>query len=255
VIDALPPGRRPVTTVARTEGKRKAIYDFLRGQVAEGRQVYVVCPLVEESEAVDLEAATEMARRLQGDVFPELSVGLLHGRLSFEEKDAIMGRFKAGEIHILVSTTVIEVGIDVPNASVMLVERADRFGLSQLHQLRGRVGRGPWKSYCILLTAPRPGEEAQRRLAAMVATNDGFRIAEADLELRGPGEFFGTRQSGLPEFRVADLLRDAAILEEARREATAIAAADPELRDPAHRGLRESLLARWRGKLRLAAAG
>jgi ATP-dependent DNA helicase RecG len=147
------------------------------------------------------------------------------------------------------------VGIDVPNASVMLVEHADRFGLSQLHQLRGRVGRGPWKSYCILLTPPRLGEEAQRRLEAMVASGDGFRIAEADLQLRGPGEFFGTRQSGLPEFRVADLLRDGAILEEARREAMAIVAADPELRDPAHRGLRESLLARWRGKLWLASAG
>ena len=166
-----------------------------------------------------------------------------------------MRRFKAGEIHVLVATTVIEVGIDVPNASVMLIEHADRFGLSQLHQLRGRVGRGPWKSYCILLTAPRLGDDARRRIDAMVATSDGFRIAEVDLELRGPGEFFGTRQSGLPEFRVADLLRDGAILEDARREAVAIVGADPELRDPEHRGLRESLLARWRGKLRLAAAG
>jgi ATP-dependent DNA helicase RecG len=255
VIDALPPGRRPITTVARTESKRAAIYDFLRAQVGEGRQVYVVCPLVEESEAVDVQAATDMARRLQADVFADRTVGLLHGRLRFEDKEAVMRRFKAGDIHVLVATTVIEVGIDVPNASVMLVEHADRFGLSQLHQLRGRVGRGPWKSYCILLTPPRLGEEAQRRLEAMVASGDGFRIAEADLQLRGPGEFFGTRQSGLPEFRVADLLRDGAILEEARREAMAIVAADPELRDPAHRGLRESLLARWRGKLWLASAG
>ena len=254
VIDALPPGRRPVTTVARTEARRKAIYEFVRGQVAQGRQIYVVCPLVEESEAVDLEAATQMARRLQ-ELFCDLTVGLLHGRLAFEERAAIMRRFTRGEIHVLVSTTVIEVGIDVPNASVMLIERADRFGLSQLHQLRGRVGRGPWKSYCILLAVPRLGEDAQRRIDAMVATNDGFRIAEVDLELRGPGEFFGTRQSGLPEFRVADLLRDAAILEEARREAVAIVAADPELRDAEHRGLRESLLARWRGKLRLASVG
>jgi ATP-dependent DNA helicase RecG len=255
VIDALPPGRRPVTTVARTEAKRREIYEFLRGQVREGRQIYIVCPLVEESEVIDLQAATDMARRLQQDVFPELTVGLMHGRLGFEEKDAIMRRFKAREVHVLVATTVIEVGIDVPNASVMLVEHAERFGLSQLHQLRGRVGRGPWRSYCILLTPPRPSEDAQRRMDAMVATNDGFRIAEIDLELRGPGEFFGTRQSGLPEFRVADLLRDAAILEDARREATAIVGADPELRDPEHRGLRESLLARWRGKLRLASAG
>jgi ATP-dependent DNA helicase RecG len=255
VLDELPPGRRPVKTVARTEAKRREIFAFLRKEVADGRQVYVVYPLVEESEIVDLKAATEMARRLQQDVFPDLVVGLLHGRLAFDEKDAIMRRFKAGEIHVLVSTTVIEVGIDVPNASVMLIEHAERFGLSQLHQLRGRVGRGPWKSYCILLTGSSLGEDAQRRVDAMVATTDGFKIAEADLELRGPGEFFGTRQSGLPEFRVADLIRDAALLEQARREAQVIIAADPELRDPAHRGLREVLLARWRGKLALASVG
>ena len=255
VLDELPPGRRPVVTVTRTEPKRRAIYKFLRDQITEGRQVYVVYPLVEESEALDLKAASDMARRLAEDVFPDLTVGLLHGRLGFPEKDAIMRRFKAGEIHVLASTTVIEVGIDVPNASVMLVEHAERFGLSQLHQLRGRVGRGPWKSFCILLTSGRLGEEAQRRIDAMVSTSDGFKIAEADLELRGPGEFFGTRQSGLPEFRTADLLRDAAILEEARQEAQAIVAADPELRDPAHRALRTVLLARWRGKLALASAG
>jgi ATP-dependent DNA helicase RecG len=255
VIDALPPGRRPVKTVARTESKRREIYAFLRAQVAEGRQVYVVYPLVEESEAIDLKAATDMARHLQDEVFPDVAVGLMHGRLGVEEKDAIMRRFKAGEIQVLVSTTVIEVGIDVPNASVMLIEHADRFGLSQLHQLRGRVGRGPWKSYCILLTAGRQTPEAGQRIAAMVETTDGFRIAEADLALRGPGEFFGTRQSGLPEFRVADLLRDAAILEQARREASAIVAADPDLREAAHRGLRESLLTRWRGKLSLAGVG
>jgi ATP-dependent DNA helicase RecG len=255
VLDELPPGRRPVKTVARTESKRREIFAFLRKQVAEGRQVYVVYPLVEESEAVDLRAATDMAARFQREVFPDLVVGLLHGRLGFEDKDAIMRRFKDGEIHVLVSTTVIEVGIDVPNASVMLIEHAERFGLSQLHQLRGRVGRGPWKSYCILLAGTSLGEEARRRIDAMVATTDGFRIAEADLELRGPGEFFGTRQSGLPEFRVADLVRDAPLLEEARREAQTIIAADPELRDPAHRGLREALLARWRGKLALASVG
>jgi ATP-dependent DNA helicase RecG len=255
VLDELPPGRRPVKTVARTEAKRGEIYAFIREQVREGRQAYVVYPLVEESEAVDLKAATDMARHLAGHVFPDFSVGLLHGRLGFEDKDAIMRRFKAGEIQVLVSTTVIEVGIDVPNASVMLVEHAERFGLSQLHQLRGRVGRGPWKSYCILLHGPSLGEEAQRRIQAMVETNDGFRIAEVDLELRGPGEFFGTRQSGLPQFRVADLLRDAPLLAEARREAQAIVAVDPDLWDPAHRGLREGLLQRWRGKLALASAG
>ena len=255
VLDELPPGRRPIVTVSRPEGKRRAIYKFLREQVAGGRQIYVVYPLVEESEALDLKAATDMARHLADEVFPDLVVGLLHGRLGFEEKDSIMQRFKAGEIHVLVSTTVIEVGIDVPNASVMLIEHAERFGLSQLHQLRGRVGRGEWKSYCILLTSGRLTEEAQRRVDAMTSTNDGFRIAEVDLELRGPGEFFGTRQSGLPEFRAVDLLRDTALLEEARREATAIIARDRELSDAAHRALRAALLARWRGKLALATAG
>jgi ATP-dependent DNA helicase RecG len=254
-LDELPPGRRPVITRRRPESSRPQIYAFLREQVAAGRQIYVVYPLVEESEAIDLKAATDMAARLQREVFPDLVVGLLHGRLSFDAKDEIMRRFKAGEIHVLVSTTVIEVGIDVPNASVMLIEHAERFGLSQLHQLRGRVGRGPWKSYCILLTSGRLGEDAERRLQAMVETSDGFRIAEVDLQLRGPGEFFGTRQSGLPEFRVADLLRDAALLEDARREAQAIVAADPELRAAEHRGLRHALLARWRGKLALASVG
>ena len=255
VLDELPPGRKPVVTVARTESRRPQIYAFLREQVAAGRQIYVVYPLIDESEAIDLRAATDMAAHLQRDVFPDLVVGLLHGRLSFDDKDAIMTRFKAGEIHVLVSTTVIEVGIDVANASVMLIEHAERFGLSQLHQLRGRVGRGSWKSYCILLTAGKLGEDAERRVQAMVETNDGFRIAEVDLQLRGPGEFFGTRQSGLPEFRVADLLRDAALLEDARRDALAIIAADPELRATEHRGLRDALLARWRGKLALASVG
>src|SRR5438445_212374 len=255
VLDELPPGRRPVVTVARAEGKRREIYKFLKEQVAAGRQIYVVYPLVEESEVLDLKAATDMARHLAKEIFPDLTVGLLHGRLGFEDKDAIMRRFKAGDIHVLVATTVIEVGIDVPNASVMLVEHAERFGLSQLHQLRGRVGRGEWKSYCILLTAGHLGEEAQRRIDAMTATNDGFRIAEVDLELRGPGEVFGTRQSGLPEFQAADLLRDTSLLEEARREASAIVARDRELSEPAPRALRAALLARWRGKLALATAG
>jgi len=255
VIDELPPGRKPIQTLARTESRRARIYEFLKSQVADGRQIYVVYPLVEESEQIDLKAATDMAQHLQRDVFPELRVGLLHGRLSSDDKDAIMRSFKAGAIQVLVATTVIEVGIDVPNASVMLIEHAERFGLSQLHQLRGRVGRGPWKSYCILLTSGRLSEDAQRRVGAMVETNDGFKIAEVDLQLRGPGEFFGTRQSGLPEFRVADLLRDAAILEEARREAQTIIAEDPQLRQPAHGGLRQALLTRWRGKLDLASVG
>jgi len=195
-----------------------------------------------------------MAERLQRDVFSERRVGLLHGRLGFAEKERVMREFQDGALHLLVSTTVIEVGIDVPNASVMLIEHAERFGLSQLHQLRGRVGRGPWKSYCILLTAA-ASEEARRRIDAMTSTNDGFRIAEADLELRGPGDFFGTRQSGLPEFRVADLLRDGAMLEEARREAFALVQADPKLLAPEHRALRAALLTRWRGKIDLAGVG
>lgn len=204
---------------------------------------------------MDLKAATEMADRLQEEVFTDLKVGLLHGRLSFAEKEAAMRAFKDGQTHILVSTTVIEVGIDVANASVMLVEHAERFGLSQLHQLRGRVGRGPWKSYCILLRSGTLSAEARRRIDAMTETQDGFRIAEVDLELRGPGTFFGTRQSGLPEFRVADLLRDGRVLEEARQEAFPLVAADPSLQRPEHRALREALLARWRGKLDLASVG
>jgi ATP-dependent DNA helicase RecG len=181
-------------------------------------------------------------------------VGLIHGQLRFQDKERVMREFKDGAVDVLVSTTVIEVGIDVPNASVMLVEHAERFGLSQLHQLRGRVGRGSWKSYCILL-AGSSSEDAQRRIAAVTGTNDGFRLAEVDLELRGPGDFFGTRQSGLPEFRVADLLRDGAMLEEARREAFALVHADPQLAASEHRGLRGALLARWRGKLDLAGIG
>ena len=213
-----------------------------------------MCPLVEESEAIDLRAATEIAEGLQQSVFPELRVGLLHGRMSAADKERVMRELKEGGIQILVSTTVIEVGIDVPNASVMLIEHAERFGLSQLHQLRGRVGRGPWKSYCILLTAAR-SEDARKRIAAMTETNDGFRIAEVDLSVRGPGDFFGTRQSGLPEFRVADLLRDAAVLEEARADAVAIVQRDPRLLEPGHRALRAALLTRWRGKLDLAGVG
>ena len=254
VLDELPPGRRPIVTVSRGGSKRREIYDFLRKQIDDGRQIYVVCPLVEESEASDLRAATEMAERLQREVFPDRHVGLLHGRLRFQDKERVMREFKEGSVHVLVSTTVIEVGIDVPNASVMLIEHAERFGLSQLHQLRGRVGRGPWKSYCILL-AGSSSEDAERRIAAMTGTNDGFKIAEVDLELRGPGDFFGTRQSGLPEFRVADLLRDGAMLEEARREAFALVQADPLLVASAHRGLRGALLTRWRGKLDLAGIG
>jgi ATP-dependent DNA helicase RecG len=255
VLDALPPGRQPVTTAWRAEGRRTQIYDFMRRELAAGRQAYVVCPLVEETEASDLQAATDMAERLGQEVFPDYPVGLIHGRLGFEAKEATMRAFKSGQIAVLVATTVIEVGIDVPNASVMLIEHAERFGLAQLHQLRGRVGRGAARSYCILLAPGMLSEDARRRLQAMVDTQDGFRIAEADLEIRGPGEFFGTRQSGLPEFRAANLLTDARLLEEARQEAGVLIERDPALRLPEHRALREAMLGRWRERLDLAAIG
>jgi ATP-dependent DNA helicase RecG len=253
----MPPGRTPVTTevVGPSPLERTTAYERLRTEVEAGRQAYVVCPLVEGSARTEAKAATEELERLGEEELAGLRLGLLHGQLPAREKGTVMDAFRSGALDVLVATTVIEVGVDVPNATVMIVEDADRFGLSQLHQLRGRVGRGEWKSYCILLTAGRLTEEAQRRIDAMTSTNDGFRIAEVDLELRGPGEFFGTRQSGLPEFRAVDILRDTNLLEEARREASAIIARDRELSDPAHRALRAALLARWRGKLALATAG
>ncbi|MCI0545954.1 MAG: ATP-dependent DNA helicase RecG [Candidatus Rokubacteria bacterium] len=254
VLDELPPGRTPVRTVWRKPAARPRIYDFVRKEARAGRQVYVVYPLVEESESVDLQAATAAAEHLRGEVFPDLAVGLVHGRVSLAERDRVMQEFREGRIAVLVSTTVIEVGIDVPNATVMLIENAERFGLSQLHQLRGRVGRGAARSYCILLSAA-ASDEARRRIEAMTSTTDGFKIADADLALRGPGEFFGTRQSGLPGFRVADLLRDGAILETARQEAITLVARDPDLTRPEHRALRAAVLARWRGKLDLASIG
>ncbi len=254
VLDEMPPGRQRIVTGVRDEKGRARVYAFVREQMQAGRQVYVVYPLVEESEALDLRAATDMAARLQTEIFPDFRVGLLHGRMSFGKKDAVMAEFRSGAIQLLVSTTVIEVGIDVPNATVMMVEHAERFGLSQLHQLRGRVGRGSEKSYCILMSQA-ASEDARRRLAAMEETTDGFRIAEADLGIRGPGDFIGTRQSGLPSFRVADLVRDAGLLEEARKEAFTLVAADPDLARAEHRALRAAVLARWRGKLDLASVG
>ncbi len=192
---------------------------MLAREVRAGRQVYVVYPLVEESEKMDLRDATRRYEYLRDQVFPKFTVGLLHGRMKPEEKDEVMRRFVSGEIKILVSTTVIEVGVDVSNASVMVVEHAERFGLSQLHQLRGRVGRGAEQSFCLLLASEKQTEVARERLGIMEETNDGFRIAEKDLELRGPGEILGTRQAGLPEFRVANLVRDLDVLQAARKEA------------------------------------
>jgi len=219
VINQLPPGRKPIETRLYTQEDRKAIYAEIRRVVEDGHQVYVVYPLVEESEKSDLRAATQMARHLEREVFPDLRVGLLHGRMKSAEKDSVMTSFAAGELHVLVATTVIEVGIDVPNATLMVVEHAERFGLSQLHQLRGRVGRGAAQSICLLLAEVRDNPDARRRLEIMCETNDGFRIAEVDLELRGPGEIAGTRQSGIPAFRFANLIRDRKALELAREEA------------------------------------
>jgi ATP-dependent DNA helicase RecG len=223
----MPPGRFPIKTIAKPESRRDEIYDFIRRQIDEGRQAYVIYPLVEESEKVDLKAATEMADHLAQDIFPAYRVALLHGRMKPEVKERVMGAFSRGEFDVLVSTTVVEVGVDVANASVMLVEHAERFGLSQLHQLRGRVGRGAHKSYCILLYQYPLTDQGRERLKALTETTDGFEIAERDLQLRGPGDFFGTRQSGMPTLRVGDLLRDHALMEEARREAVA-ALDDPD---------------------------
>lgn len=221
VIRELPPGRQPITTMSKSESKREDIYKLVRKELDAGRQAYVIYPLVEESEKVDLRAATEMADHLQQEIFPQYRLALLHGRLKQDEKDRVMAMFARGEVDLLVSTTVVEVGVDVPNATMMLIEHAERFGLSQLHQLRGRVGRGQHPSTCVLLYQFPLSEDAKARLRALVDTTDGFVIAERDLEIRGPGDFFGTRQSGMPTLRVGDLLRDHALMEEARREATA----------------------------------
>ena len=219
VIDELPPGRTPIETMVFGEDQRQEVKKLISREVRAGRQVYVVYPLVEESEKMDLKDATRRYEYLRDTVFPRLSVGLLHGKMKTAEKEKVMSAFVAGEIKILVSTTVIEVGVDVPNASVMIVEHAERFGLSQLHQLRGRVGRGAEKSYCILLTSDKKTAIAEERLGIMAQTSNGFVIAEKDLELRGPGELLGTRQSGLPEFRIGNIVRDQELLEKARHEA------------------------------------
>jgi ATP-dependent DNA helicase RecG len=224
VLDELPPGRTPIVTRCVSDDRSPEVWDFVRKQVTAGHQVYVVYPVIAENEENELKAAVKMYRELSSKIFADLKVGLLHGRLDSELKDQVMRMFQKGELQILVATTVIEVGVDVPNATVMVIEHAERFGLAQLHQLRGRIGRGAAKSFCILMTGGKVTEEGQRRLDAMVKTNDGFQIAELDLELRGPGEFFGTRQAGMPSFRVANLIRDGQLLEAAKREAAAVIA-------------------------------
>ena len=243
VIDQLPPGRQLVKTKWLKPGQRDSAYAFIRRQVASGRQVFIICPLVEESEAIQARAAVAEYQRLSHEVFPQLRLGLLHGRMSAGEKDKVMRRFRSGELDILVSTPVVEVGIDVPNATVMLVESADRFGLSQLHQFRGRVGRGQEQSYCMLL-AQNPSEIGRERLDLIEKIQDGFQLAEEDLKLRGPGEFFGTRQSGLPDLRMAKL-SDIALLELARSEAIKLFEIDPGLQKTEHHLLSKELARVW----------
>ena len=243
VIDQLPPGRQVIKTKWLKPAQRDSAYRFLRRQAAEGRQAFIICPLVEESEAIEAKAAVAEYQRLSREVFPELKLGLIHGRLPAVEKDEVMHRFRSGELDVLVSTPVVEVGIDVPNATVMLVESADRFGLSQLHQFRGRVGRGQEQSYCMLL-AENPSEVGRERLDLIEKIQDGFQLAEEDLRLRGPGEFFGTRQSGLPDLRMAKL-SDVALLELARSEAIRLFETDPNLEMPEHHLLAKELAQVW----------
>ena len=298
VIDELPAGRKPIQTRVFRHTARSRAYELVRKEVTAGRQAYIVYPLVEESEKLDLEAVMQAAERLRDTEFPGMNVGILHGRMKSDERAGIMKTFRAGDVQILVATTVIEVGLDVPNATVMVVEHADRFGLAQLHQLRGRVGRGAQRSFCFLIVgadlrvrpagrgqdqgpdvpigqgaqgpalpfseAPAaertrmqtgPTQTAQQRLKAMVQCSDGFAIAEQDLRIRGPGEMLGTRQSGIPEFRVMNLVRDATMLEQARQEAFALMAQDPQLSHPDHRRLKATVLRRWQAKLDLGTIG
>jgi len=250
MIRELPAGRLAVKTLAKPESRRAEVYEFVRGELDAGRQVYVIYPLVEESEKIDVKAATQMADYLAQEVFPAYKVGLLHGRLKADAKDRVMKAFAAGELQLLVSTTVVEVGIDVPNASVMIVEHAERFGLSQMHQLRGRVGRDHHQSHCFLLYQSPLSDEARDRLKAMTDTTDGFEIAERDLRLRGPGDFFGTRQAGIPTFRMIDLVRDRELLDTAQREA----ARWFEASSPSSTGI-DQLLASWEQRFKLMEVG
>lgn len=254
VLDELPPGRTPVRTSLRRPPQRDSVYEFVRGQVEQGRQAYIVYPLVAESEKVDLLAATDEYERLREDVFRDLRVGLVHGQLPPAEKDAVMRGFLAGEIDVLVATTVIEVGIDVANATVMIVEHAERFGLSQLHQLRGRVGRGSEESHCVLIAEP--GEGAEERLKVLRDTADGFEVARADLRIRGQGDLFGSLQHGRdPVLRFADLMSDEDLLALAQREARAVIARDPEIEAPAHSRIRDQLHGRYRDRLEMYGVG
>jgi ATP-dependent DNA helicase RecG len=255
VLDELPPGRRPVVTRVVRPAARAKLHERMAAAMREGRQCYVVYPLVEESEQMDLADATSAAEQLQQGPFRDFRVGLLHGRMKAAEKEAVMRRFQAGDLHVLVATTVIEVGIDVPNATVMVIEHAERFGLAQLHQLRGRVGRGSAESFCCLVADASQSRDSMERLTVMERTTDGFAIAEADLRLRGPGEYLGTRQSGTPALRAANLVRDGEVLEDARREALSWVAGDPKLEHAESAELRRVLASRWGSLLDLAEVG
>ena len=242
-----PEGRQPVSTYWAQEEKREAVYTFIRDEVEKGRQAFIVYPRIKETEKSDLKSAEEMYKRLKEEAFRDLRIALIHGRLKTAEKKKIMDDFRKNKYDILVATTVIEVGVDVPNVTVMLVEHAERYGLAQLHQLRGRIGRGEHASYCILLGEPKT-DSSMERLATMSEVDDGFKIAEKDLDIRGPGEFLGTRQSGLPELRVGNIVRDFSIMEEAREEAFNLVSEDPDLKDPHNLGIRRSITERFRGK-------
>ncbi len=250
VIDELPKNRKPVKTALRTEADRLKVYKFIKDEVAKGRQVYIVYPIIQESEKLDLKSAVKHFDLLRKDIFPELKLGLVHGKLSWNEIDETIEAFKDKKIDILVSTTVIEVGIDIPNATIMIIEEAQRFGLSQLHQLRGRVGRGADQSYCILM-AEKLGEVSAERLKVMTETNDGFKISETDMKLRGPGEFFGTRQSGELRFTAADLAKDTELVEKARSSAFAIIENDPELRKVENSNIRDHFLMNYKESMEL----
>lgn len=255
VIDEMPKGRSPIETGLFYAKERERVYQKVERELRAGRQAYLVCPLVEESEAIDLKAARELSSHLQNGFFAHRRVGLLHGRLKREEKERIMRAFYDGQIDLLVATTVVEVGIDVPNATVMVIEHAERFGLAQLHQLRGRVGRGAHASYCFLIADYAQSQEAKARLRIMQKSTDGFKIAEEDMRIRGPGAFFGTRQSGLPELKVANLIRDSAILEMARKEAFQWVENDPGLNQPESLPIRSALERKWKGKLEWLTTG
>jgi ATP-dependent DNA helicase RecG len=243
VLDEMPPGRLEIKTSWMRPGERQRAYSFVESQVKQGRQAFIICPLVEESESIEAKAAVEEHQRLQEQIFPGFKLGLLHGRLKSGEKEEVMRAFYEGQIDILVATSVIEVGIDVPNSTIMLIEGANRFGLAQLHQFRGRVGRGEYQSYCLLLADEVSGD-AEERLKAMEKTNDGFILAEKDLQIRGPGEFFGRRQSGIPELRLASLM-DLEMLEIAREEAQTISKTDPYLELPEHELLQAKVEQFW----------